>query len=261
MKCNLQQATSFWPLYSPGLITEISRIQSIAYDSISLHGIKALSDIKHSSISSKNWSGKNKYARKKTRQHVHHKARDEKQILLPPLNFHYLNQWMNHRAGDKFAKQGESERVCERRSKVVIKKERGGRKKEEEETEKQESQGQTERGMTGIMRRQAERKARGEETAPGLWVKVQVAKPKRNRDQRISALLCLGSNHSNRKPCPALASSEQQCTHAKTLHIRTYARTHAHTHTGHQNALLRQGWKEHLNILGQELQLKCENDN
>lgn len=30
IKCNLQQATSFWPLYSLGLITEISRIQSPA---------------------------------------------------------------------------------------------------------------------------------------------------------------------------------------------------------------------------------------
>lgn len=64
IKCNLQLATSFWPWYSPGLISEISRIQSIAYDSISLHGIKALWDIKHSSFYGKNWSGKNKYIRK-----------------------------------------------------------------------------------------------------------------------------------------------------------------------------------------------------
>lgn len=108
------------------------------------------------------------------------------------------------------------------------------------------------RRQAGSEKKKRGRKMRGEEMAPGLWVKVQVAKLKRNRDQRIFALLCLGSNHRNRKPCPALASSEQ-CTQAETLyrraHTRTYARASTHAHArlhAHQNALLRQGWKEHL---------------
>lgn len=63
---------------------------------------------------------------------------------------------------------------------------------------------------------------RGEEMAPGLWVKVQVAKLKRNRDQRIFAPLCLGSNHRNRKPCPALA---------ETLYRRAHTHTHARART------------------------------
>lgn len=52
---------------SSGLISQISRIQSIAYDSISLQGIKALGDIKHPlRFLRENCSGKDKYIRKST---------------------------------------------------------------------------------------------------------------------------------------------------------------------------------------------------
>lgn len=97
----------------------------------------------------------------------------------------------------------------------LSKREEGGRRvkqeKEEEGTERQESQGSSgwedNEKAGGKWEKQSRRKARWEVTAPGLWVKVQVAKPNRNRDQKIFATLCLGSNHSNRKPCPALESS------------------------------------------------------
>lgn len=94
-----------------------------------------------------------------------------------------------------------------RRVKGVVgkKKRREGIIQEQEE----EETGTDRKTDEGIMRRQAgseknraEERQEREEKAPGLWVKVQVARQKRNRDQRIGAPLCPGSNHSYRKPCP-----------------------------------------------------------
>lgn len=79
------------------------------------------------------------------------------------------------------------------------------------------------------MRITSRRKLRGEETAPGLWMKVQVAEHKRKGDQRITALLCLGSNHSNRKPCPGKQQTVHTCKDA----------VHVHSHA-HQRAALRE---------------------